>query len=77
MSFAYCSSCDHSEEYGEAGLFYHLLKSKNKNPKPIPKPDFCVKCGFPMLHGCCNIERKTMDNLFCPKCGKPYKTIEE
>lgn len=70
MQLAFCSKCDHSEEYGS-----HRDKF-NQVTRNFPKPEFCSQCGAKMLYACpnCDAPRKSMKDKFCPKCGKPYKS---
>jgi hypothetical protein len=69
MQIAFCSKCDHSEEYGTERDFIGGVA------KVVPKPEFCSQCGAKMLYSCpnCNVPRRSMIDKFCPKCGKAYK----
>lgn len=72
MELAFCSSCNHSESYGERGT-RQLTGAKYKT---IPKPEYCSQCGSKMLYGCqkCGSPRERMEDKFCKKCGTAYKS---
>lgn len=73
MDLAFCSKCNYWESYGERS--HRSGPGARVNVEMIPKPEFCAKCGAPMLYACpgCGAPRRSMDDKFCTKCGKPYK----